>query len=253
MRVAAATNLLHDYGYFNGKVGYSLIPDRKNDRKSRISYQVQMGHSYRIDTVIYAGFGPQADSLVRQTLRFSKLRKGDQFSVIKLDEERQRISTIFRSQGYFYFVPSYIDFLGDTLQSRGNVAVKVMPRAGLNDMVKRKWKIGGLTVNLRGYNNEMPTDSMTYEDMKIYYEGKLRVRPSILYDRIKDRRGDTYSQFTQQRTQEALSRLGIFRYTDIQYIPQDSSGNVLNRVINASYDYPLNGESSGAASVCRSR
>ena len=242
MRVAAATNLLHDYGYFNGKVGYSLIPDRKNDRKSRISYQVQMGHSYRIDTVIYAGFGPQADSLVRRTLRFSKLRKGDQFSVIKLDEERQRISTIFRSQGYFYFVPSYIDFLGDTLQSMGNVAVKVMPRAGLNDMVKRKWKIGGLTVNLRGYNNEMPTDSMTYEDMKIYYEGKLRVRPSILYDRIKDRRGDTYSQFTQQRTQEALSRLGIFRYTDIQYIPQDSSGNVLNRVINASYDYPLNGE-----------
>lgn len=242
MRTKAASNLLHDYGYFNGNVTYELVPDKKNEKKSRVSYRVTMGHSYRIDSVIYTGFNPQADSLVRRTLRWSKLKKGDQFSVLKLEEERQRVSTIFRSQGFFYFVPSYINFLGDTLLSKGNIAIKVMPRAGLNDMVKRKWKIGGLTVNLRGYNNEEPTDSLMFKDMKIFYEGKLRVRPSILYDKIKDKRGDTYSQFTQQKTQEALSRLGIFRYTEIQYIPEDSTGNTLNRVINASYDYPLNGE-----------
>ena len=242
MRSAAATNLLHDYGYFNGRVTHEIVPDRKNDRKSKVGYRVQMGHSYRLDTVIYAGFRPEADSLIRRTMRWSKLKPGDQFSVLKLDEERQRISTIFRSRGYFYFVPSYITFLGDTLQSPGNIALKVVPKAGLNDMVKRKWKVGGLTVNLRGYNNEEPTDSITYEDMVIHYEGKLRVRPSILYSKIKDKRGDTYSQFTQQKTQEALGRLGIFRYTELQYIPEDSTGNTLNRVINASYDYPLNGE-----------
>ncbi len=242
MRATAATNLLHDYGYFNGRVTHEIVPDNKNDRKSKVRYRVEMGHSYRIDTVIYAGFRPEADSLVRKTLWWSKLKQGDQFSVLKLDEERQRLSTIFRSRGYFYFVPNYITFLGDTLQSPGNIALKVVPKAGLNDMVKRKWKVGGLTVNLRGYDNEPPTDSLTYEDMVIHYEGKLRVRPSILYSKIKDKQGDTYSQFTQQKTQEALGRLGIFRYTELQYVPEDSTGNTLNRVINASYDYPLNGE-----------
>ena len=242
MRATAATNLLHDYGYFNGRVTHEIVPDSKNDRKSKVRYRVEMGHSYRIDTVIYAGFRPEADSLVRKTLWWSKLKQGDQFSVLKLDEERQRLSTIFRSRGYFYFVPNYITFLGDTLQSPGNIALKVVPKAGLNDMVKRKWKVGGLTVNLRGYDNEPPTDSLTYEGMVIHYEGKLRVRPSILYSKIKDKQGDTYSQFTQQKTQEALGRLGIFRYTELQYVPEDSTGNTLNRVINASYDYPLNGE-----------
>ncbi len=242
MRSLAATNLLHDYGYFNGEVSYELVPDKKNDKKSRISYFVNMGQGYSIDTVIYEGFNQEVDSLIKRTLRRSKLKPGSQFNVLSLEEERQRISTLLRRRGYFYFVPSYIEFLGDTLSNEGKVSIKVMQRAGLNDMVKRKWEIGGLTVNLRGYNNEPPTDSVVYKDMKIFYEGKLKVRPPILYSKIKDKKGDTYSQFTQQKTQEALGRLNIFRYTEIQYIPEDSTGNTLNRVINASFDYPLNGE-----------
>lgn len=242
IRVKAATNLLHDYGYFNGKVGYELVPSKKDNRKSKILYTVNMGHGYHIDTVMYAHFNEHTDSLIRQSMDESLLKKGKSFSVIDLDNERQRLSTMFRSYGYFYFMPNYVQFMADTVNHPGNVALKIMPKAGLNDMIKRRWKIGDLKVYVNGYMNEPPTDSIEYKDMKLYYEGKLRVRPSIMYNKVKDKTGDYYSQITQAKTQEAISRLGIFRYTDIQYLPQDSAGNVLNRVINVSYDYPLNGE-----------
>ena len=242
IRSKAATNLLHDYGYFNGNVSYEIIPSRKNERKSKVSYTVNMGHGYRIDTVMYDHFNAFADSIITETMNESKLKPGVPFSVIELENERQRLSSIFRSQGYFYFVPSYINFQADTIMSPGNVAINVLPKPGLNDLIKRRWKVGGITVNLMGYDNELPTDSIMYKNMKIRYEGKLRVRPSILYRKIKDNEGDYYSQALQAKTQDAIGRLGIFRYTNIQYIPEDSTGNVLNRVITAGYDYPLDGE-----------
>lgn len=242
LRIKAATNLLHDYGYFNGTVSYELYPSKKNSKKSKVGYTVKMGNGYRIDTVMYDHFNVYADSIITETMSESCLKKDDAFSVIKLENERQRLSSMFRSMGYFYFVPNYINFQADTIMTPGKIALNVLPKPGLNDMVKRRWKIGDIRVNLIGYNNELPTDSIQYKNMKIFYEGKLRVRPSILYSKVKDREGDYYSQTVQSKTQDALGRLGIFRYANIQYFPEDSAGNVLNRVITAGYDYPLDGE-----------
>lgn len=242
LRAKAASNMLHDYGYFNGNVTHEIVPSKKNEKKSKVRYYVEMGHGYKIDTVMYDHFNAYADSIITETMHESKLKKGVPFSVIELENERQRLSSQFRNIGYFYFVPNYINFQADTVMSPGNVAINIIPKPGLNDMIRRRWKVGDITVNLMGYNNELPTDSVTYRNMKIRYEGKLRVRPSILYGKIKDMEGDYYSQQLQSKTQDAIGRLGIFRYASIQYIPQDSAGNVLNRVITAGYDYPLDGE-----------
>ena len=80
--------------------------------------------------------------------------------------------------------------------------------------------------------------------MTIFYEGKLRIRPKVLYDRLKFRPGDLYSQQQQEKTQTGFSRLGIFRYSEMQYIPKDTARrcDTLNLQINTVYDLPLDGE-----------
>lgn len=242
LRVKAASNLLRDYGYFTGNVTYELYPSKKDEKKSKVGYRVQMGKGYCVDTVMYDHFNYYADSIITETMPQSVLKMGNAFSVIDLENERQRLSSMFRSLGFFYFVPNYITFQADTVTSPGKIAINVLPKPGLNDMVKRRWKVGNIRVNLMGYDNEVPTDSVKYKNMMIFYEGKLRVRPSVLYSRIRDKEGDYYSQAVQAKTQDALGRLGIFRYANVQYLPEDSTGNVLNRVITAGYDYPLDGE-----------
>lgn len=116
-RVKVATNLLHDYGFFNGAVTYS-VDSLKNPRKAKLSYKIDMANPYYLDSVMYLKYPPRADSLIRAAYDQRVLHKGDNFSVLKLEEERQRLSTLFRNNGYYYFRPEFITFRADTLRNR---------------------------------------------------------------------------------------------------------------------------------------
>lgn len=242
-RIKVARNLLHDYGFFNGDVTYKVIPSH-NPRKAKIQYQVDMRNSFRYDSVAYTPFNPQVDSLLQAIPGRELLKKGDQFNVIKLEEERQRISTLLRGKGYYYFRPDYIGFLADTTNRPGWVRLRIVPKAGLPSSAFRPWRIGSRTINLVGMNGELPTDSFLYKDLMINYSKSLQVRPPVLYKRLLIAPGDLYSQQKHADTQENLNRLGIFRYTGIEYEPQNTNGTygLLDMKVNTAFDLPLDGE-----------
>jgi hypothetical protein len=59
IRAKVGTNLLHDYGYFNGTVRFQTVPDKKDSLKASIRYTVDMKDPYYIDTVYYTRFNPR--------------------------------------------------------------------------------------------------------------------------------------------------------------------------------------------------
>lgn len=242
VRVKVARNLLRDYGYFNGQVSYELIPGK--DRQAKLKYNIDMQQPYLLDTIIYTHYSSRTDSLLQQRLVAKVLRKGDHFSVLKLDEERQRLSGLLRNAGYYYFRPELITFLADTIQQSGRVSLKITPKAGLPEQVLRPWNIGKRNIILNGFDGESPTDSLLYKDMTIFYQGKLRVRPLVLYNRFKLMPGELYSQRKQLRTLENMNRLGVFKYTEMRFVTRDTivTNNLLDVWMNAAYDLPLDGE-----------
>lgn len=84
----------------------------------------------------------------------------------------------------------------------------------------------------------------------------MQVRPNMLYRWLNYQayvRNDSlrnsahsrlYSQYRQTRIQERLSQLSIFRYLDLQYIPQDSTAtcDTLNVRLQATFDKPYDAE-----------
>ena len=60
----------------------------------------------------------------------------------------------------------------------------------------------------------------------------------------KLQRSRLYSQYRQQRVQEKLAQLGIFRYMDIQYTPRDTTAacDTLDVNLQATFDKPLDAE-----------
>lgn len=244
VRTKVAQNLLREYGYFDGTAAYTTIPDKKDSLKAKVSYQIDMANSYRIDTVFYPSFSPKADSIIQAAIPDRAIRENDNFSVVKLEAERLRLSTLMRNKGYYYFRPDFITFQADTLNYPGKVGLKVISKPGLPASALRPWYVGDVSFHLNGYGGEAPTDSLLYRGLMIYYEGKLRVRPRVLYNRLFFKTGNLYAQSVQEKTQAALNRLAIFRYTEMQYTPKDSvsSGDTLNLRINAFYDLPLDGE-----------
>lgn len=243
LRTKIAANLLHDYGYFNGTVGYEVVPTKK--RQAKINYTIDMKNPYLLDSIMYPGYSARADSLIHATWDERLLRKGDNFSVVTLEAERQRLSSLFRNHGFFYFRPEFINFRADTLQAPGKVSLQVTPKPGLPASAVRQWYLGDRSVYITGYNGAPPTDSIRYRGINIFYSGKRpSVRPSVIYSRFRFRKGDLYSQQKQMETQEGLNRLGIFRFAEMQYTPRDTSStcNILDLNINTALDLPLEGE-----------
>ena len=244
VRVKVARNLLNEYGYFQGESAFEVIPDEKNPRKAKLAYTITMNHPYTLDSVEYVHIRHRADSLIDATAGERLLRTGDPFNVVRLQAERERISSMLRNNGYYYFRPDFITYQADTTLVPGRVTLRVAPKESLPRTALRTWRLGDISVWLNGYNNEPPTDSVRYKNLTVHYEGKLRVRPSVLYKRLYLKPGDLYSQRAQERTQTALARLGIFRYTELSYAPRDTTRrqDTLDLRVNAAYDLPLDGE-----------
>ena len=257
VRAKAATNLLHDYGYFNGTVSYETLPNRKDTLKADIRYTVDMKNPYIIDTVYYENFTPQTLKIIERGRRASYLEPGEQFNVVDLDEERTRISGLLRNLGYYYFRPDYLIYQADTtLVPGGHVSLKLLPVAGLPQQAQRPYYLGKGTVYLLGKNGEQPNDSITYKNLDIHYHDKLQVRPDMLYRWLnyqafvrsvqmrRENRARLYSQYRQDKIQEKLSQLGIFNYMDMQYKPRSNSAecDTLDMTLQATFAKPLDAE-----------
>ena len=77
-RVQVATNTLQNYGYFQGKVSYDIVP-HKNPKKAKINYTIKLGEPYTFDTIVW-NFPERQDSVVRATADNSYLKDEGQFS-----------------------------------------------------------------------------------------------------------------------------------------------------------------------------
>ena len=239
-RVKVATNLLRDYGYFNGKVTYQ-VDSTRNPRAVKLSYDINMGKPYFIDTLEYRGFSAYADSLIKANLSGRLVNKGDHFNVVTLNSERDRIIDLLRNYGYYYARSEFITFYADTLKNPGHVCIRMQPKNNLPPEASRTYFLGNTTVRLTGYNGEEPTDSIRLRDFTIHYSGdKPGLRFNVLRNRFIYRKGEQYSLRRQNYTQEALSRLGVFKYNEFQYVPRGNDTLDIN--VNSLFDLPYDSE-----------
>ena len=169
VRVKVVRNLLNEYGYFNGATAYELVPDKKDPRKAKIAYQITMNPPYTIDSIYYVPMRNRVDSLLPRVSGERLIRKGDNFNVVRLQEERERIADRLRDNGYYYFRPEYMIYQADTTITPGKVSLRIVPKEGMPRNALIPWKLGNVDFYLNGYRNEQPTDSIRYKDLTIHY------------------------------------------------------------------------------------
>lgn len=245
LRAKVAEELLRSRGYFASSVDYKII-EQNNPKKAKIGYTVNFGHLYSVDTLQYVNFPDEADSLIHSSSDEAKLRKGDAFDVAALDEERARLSNLFRNNGYYYYQPGYASYLADTLAVPGKVRLRLQFADSVPDIVKRKWHIGKVDLLLRKNFMDEFTDTISRRYFTMYFRGrKPPVRPRVVMRDLKLRPNKLYSNDDYLQSSNKIASTGLFSMVDFMFAPRDTSAScdtldlTLSCVFDKPYDFYL--------------
>lgn len=243
LRLKMVENNMKNFGFYGIRSHYEIIPKKRNPRKARISYRVDLLEPFRYGTIQLWGWQPDMDTIVRASMRFSELKTGEQYDINILNEERQRISDRLRNRGYYFFQPDYIEFLVDTTVGNKIADVRIGLKQGIPANAFQVYKIRNVDVVLTGNEGLGGLDSMVCDSVKIIYEPPVTLKSNVLVRAVKVRPGQTYSAIRQSRTQAAFVQLGVFKFANMTITAPDSIGrNVLDMQISGDFALPIETE-----------
>lgn len=242
LRSAVAKSTLKSHGYMHGVVDYEII-QRKNPKKQKVSYKVDMGHLFTVDTLEYINFPEQAQQIIDSTHNERLVRRGVPFDVETLNGERERLTNLFRNNGYFYFQTGYSSYLADTIAVPGQVQLKLQMADSIPPEAMRKWYIGKRDIYLKR-NFMEKTDSsrvLRRSATTIHYNGKKSpLRIGTLLNGLKIRHGNAFCYDDYEESVSKLTGNNIFSMVDFKFIPRDSTEqcDTLDLEVNCVFDKP---------------
>lgn len=138
--------ILDNNGYFRGSSSYELVSG-KNKRKAKIAYKVNAGEPYLLDSIELlpdtCHLSHAIDSLAR---REPYLRSGERYCTDSLQAVRTRITNSLRNRGYYYFKPEFIEYLADSLQKPGNIALRMTLAPKVPLLARQRFRTGNVTM-----------------------------------------------------------------------------------------------------------
>lgn len=245
LRAQVAENQLAKFGFFNGKVNYDVVTE-KNPKKAKVAYQVDLGHLWTLDSVSYMGFPEAGWHLIDSTRNQALIKDGSPFNVSMLEQERQRITRLFRNNGYYYYQNGYASYLADTVSVPGKAQVRLVMADSIDTLASRKWYVGNVRFNFRNQFMEELTDSFVRKYLSFYYRGrKMPVRAGVVLKDLKLFPNRVYKVENEEAARLHLQSMGLFSYTSIQFTPRyrpvleqflDDGCKVLSDTLDATID-----------------
>ena len=223
LRASVAQSALNVHGYFRGTVTSHEV-EMDNPKKAKVGYNVNMGHLFTVDTLEYDNFPEEAMALIDSTAEEAYVYPGVPFDVSTLDAERNRIASLFRDNGYYYYQAGYASYLADTLATPGKVKMKLQLADSLPDKALRKWYIGKFTVNLKRTFMEQANNTREGRRFTVNFNGERSpIRMRALMNDIKIRPGRQFNYTDYMESSSRLSSNGLFSMVDFNFTPRDSS------------------------------
>lgn len=227
--------VLYNDGFVHADV--ALQPTVKG-KKLTLTYLIDPGQQYRINSIRRM----VADSALATTLcgadtLQSLLRVGMPFNINRLNEERNRITSLLRDMGYYKFNKEYITFVADTSLMSRNVDITMNIALHLEDgrsdpSAHRRYRIGGISYIVDGggiADTALLGGHEVHGGADIYYPHHLRFRPGLLTSNTLFHEGDYFSETDQKLTYRYLTRLGAISYSNIRL--EQSGDSLLNPTI----------------------
>lgn len=251
MRMQVLENTLADNGYFGSTATYQVVPNKKNPKKARISYTINVGEPHRFSKI----------ELLNDTLPISHiidslayadtyLQRENIYNMDSLDRVRTEIVNKLRNKGYFYFRPDYLEYLADSITVPDSIILRMVYAEGIPNAAFRKYYTGDITVNVFKDGLGGHPDTIETNRCRLVQWKPSHLRKSLIPSCLTFRKGRVFTVRSMNLTQQYLSRLGIFQGINMFVTPIDSlkeGQNTLDVNVNCMFDKPIEATAEVAA------
>ncbi|MDE5969519.1 MAG: BamA/TamA family outer membrane protein [Muribaculaceae bacterium] len=241
VRTKMIDEILDNNGYFQGTSSFQLNQG-KNKKKASLTYIINTGPAYMVDTIEMLPDTTQLFNLLNKAaLRDPYLGcRNMRYSTDSLSISRNRLANYVRNHGYYYFRPEYIEYLADSIQNPGHIALRMTVASNTPKQGLTSFKTGKITVYaFRPHGGGTP-DTITFDKATLIQMMPSRLRRKIVPECITFREGRPFSVRQMNQTQNRLARLGIFNAITIDVAPDSlASDPTLNAAISCTFDTPL--------------
>ncbi len=228
---------LRNKGYYYAKVKDTLLYHK---RRAEAVYQIHTGQPYIIRKISYLIHDTALTSLVMKDTVNSLIHPGILFDADVLQDERLRLETLMKSNGYYSFVKEYIFFFADTTLGNFGVSLQVEIRNYVgpldgNPSVEQphpRYRIKDIFVNTdydpqANATKQIPEgktfQTSIYDSIHFIYTGKFYIKPKIINEAIYIQRGKYYNINDVDKSYLHLSGLRTYKFVDIQFDSVDNS------------------------------
>ena len=126
-RVNMIDQVLQDNGYFDSKSKYSLDYSKKNPKKAKILYEIDLKKPYKLGNITYLNDDSNLDHLIDSiAMADSYLKPGNRYCADSLNSVRITIANELRNRGYYHFRPEFIEYLADSVTQKGVINMQMI-------------------------------------------------------------------------------------------------------------------------------
>jgi len=246
---------LNSQGYFYSNLKDSVFIDTvKNQLRANVIMDISTGKNITIDSVSYNFQDSALKALVESEISKSPLKKGGRYTKQVISDELDRLTNLFRQNGYYNFSRDDLRAVVDTLDSEllqltldpfkqaqliadaakkrnenPNWSITITTTRNLTDTTGLKqFSFGNIYYYPETNLYDIPDSVKRRTDFKVdtfrsgimkYKQGQFRFRPMREHTYFK--RGDKYNEADYFKTINTLGQLGAWQQVDAILEPRD--------------------------------
>ncbi len=216
-------------GYFNNNTTYEIDTLRRSKR-AEVDYKVTLGNPYMIDGITNKISSKTIDSIYQLHKSESLIKEGEQFDLVDFENERQRLTSIFRNTGIRNFQESSINYAitrdstkaGNDQKMSVDMNIDNLRLRNNNNVSTSEYKIEkfkkiNIYTDFILNGEETGNKVIDYDGYTIYYKDKLRYKPKTLADAIFFEKDSIYREMNRSRTYRQITNLNVFKYPSIAF------------------------------------
>ncbi len=223
---------LYNNGFFENVVGYRTDTAQ---HRIRVKYLIEENRPTVLNKIEYKIKNPLLDSILSANRKDAILVETARYDGDSFENERIRIETLLRNQGYFGFSRQYVYYIvndtlsdakTDSLFKKVDVSVRVDLPVKEDQLIP--YHIGSVYFEVQSPQNLPDSlvrkDTVTFKSVKYIFADK-KFSPDILSSKLQVKPGALYSQQKERDTQRQLALTDQFRFVNA---PLDSANHLLN-------------------------